>query len=278
MRTECSADRMEFAPVAGRSVVAGFSGGTITSDAGALLLGATDRAIGLVRRFAACFTDDRAPDRIEHSLTTLVGQRVLALALGYEDLVDHDQLRHDPVLAAVTGKLSARRADCAPLSAPLTSLRGIGPPGDRAQPDGRQVDPEPARARAGGRADAPPQDWPRRGRDRGAVRRLAPRRLRHAARGDRARPRRDRRPAARQPGRPADSCAVSSTAAAAAIATCRSTCSAATICWPPGCAGRASMPAPARSRRSSASSPRSVLAGLRCGSSCAPIPASRASR
>ena len=123
MRTECSADRMEFAPVAGRSVVAGFSGGTITSDAGALLLGATDRAIGLVRRFAACFTDDRAPDRIEHSLTTLVGQRVLALALGYEDLLDHDSLRHDPVLAAVTGKLAARRSDCAPLAGKSTLNR-----------------------------------------------------------------------------------------------------------------------------------------------------------
>ena len=160
MPTECSPDRFEFAPVEGRAVVAGFDGGAITSDAGALLLGATDRAIGLVRRFAACFVDRRAADQVEHRVATLAGQRVLALALGYEDLVDHDQLRHDPVLAAVTGKLSARRADCAPLSAPLTSLRGIGPPGDRAQPDGRQVDPEPARARAGGRADAPPQDRP----------------------------------------------------------------------------------------------------------------------
>ena len=90
MPTECSADRMEFAPVAGRGVVAAFDGGTITSDAGALLLGATDRAIGLVRRFAACFTDDRSPDRVEHGLASLVGQRVFALALGYEDLLDHD--------------------------------------------------------------------------------------------------------------------------------------------------------------------------------------------
>jgi hypothetical protein len=123
MPTECSADRFEFAPVAGRSVVAGFDGGTITSDAGALLLGATDRAIGLVRRFAACFEDHRSAEQVEHGLATLVGQRVFALALGYEDLVDHDQLRHDPVLAAVTGKLTARRSDCAPLAGKSTLNR-----------------------------------------------------------------------------------------------------------------------------------------------------------
>ena len=123
MPTECSSERMEFASVAGRAVVAGFDGGTITSDAGALLLGATDRAIGLIRRFAACFTDDRSPDRIEHDMATLIGQRVLALALGYEDLVDHDTLRHDPVLAAVTGKLTARRSDCAPLAGKATLNR-----------------------------------------------------------------------------------------------------------------------------------------------------------
>ena len=123
MPTECSLDRMEFAPVAGRTVLAGFDGGAITSDAGALLLGATDRAIGLVRRFAACFVDHRAPDRVEHGLAILVGQRVLALALGYEDLVDHDTLRHDPVLAAVTGKLTARRSDCAPLAGKATLNR-----------------------------------------------------------------------------------------------------------------------------------------------------------
>ena len=123
MPTDCSPDRLAFAPVDGRAVVAGFDGGTITSDAGALLLGATDRAIGLVRRFAACFTDDRSPDQVEHGLATLIGQRVFALALGYEDLVDHDALRHDPVLAATMGKLAARRADCAPLAGKSTLNR-----------------------------------------------------------------------------------------------------------------------------------------------------------
>lgn len=90
MRTECSPTLFAFAPVDGRAVVAGFDGGAITSNAGALLLGATDRAIGLVRRFAAYFRDARVPERIEHEVATLVGQRVFGIALGYEDLVDHD--------------------------------------------------------------------------------------------------------------------------------------------------------------------------------------------
>jgi hypothetical protein len=123
MPTDCSPDRFEFARVEGRAVVAAFDGGAITSDAGALLLGAADRAIGLVRRFAGCFADHRAADQVEHSVASLVGQRVFALALGHEDLVDHDTLRHDPVLAAVTGKLNARRADCAALAGKSTLNR-----------------------------------------------------------------------------------------------------------------------------------------------------------
>jgi hypothetical protein len=123
MPTECSPDRFNFAPVEGRVVVASFDGGAITSDAGALLLGATDRAIGLIGRFAACFEDHRSAEQVEHSVATLVGQRVFALALGYEDLVDHDTLRHDPVLAATMGKLSARRPDCAALAGKSTLNR-----------------------------------------------------------------------------------------------------------------------------------------------------------
>jgi hypothetical protein len=104
-------------------VVASFDGGAITSNAGALLLGATDQAIGLVRRFAGCFRDARAPERIEHAVATLVGQRVFGIALGHEDLLDHDQLRHDPVLAVLAGKLEARRPDCAPLAGKSTLNR-----------------------------------------------------------------------------------------------------------------------------------------------------------
>ena len=133
MPTQCSATQLAFAPVQGRAVVAAFDGGAITSDAGALLLGSTDRAIRLVERFAACFQDARTPDLIAHELSTLVGQRVFGMALGYEDMIDHDQIRHDPVLAVLAGKLTARRADCAPLAGTSTLNRlehaPLGPPG-----------------------------------------------------------------------------------------------------------------------------------------------------
>jgi hypothetical protein len=104
-------------------VVAAFDGGAITSDAGALLLGATDRAIGMMHRFAACFHDERRADLIEHEVVTLVGQRVFAIALGYEDLNDHDELRHDPIMAVLAGKLEARREDCAPVAGKSTLNR-----------------------------------------------------------------------------------------------------------------------------------------------------------
>ena len=123
MLTDCSATLFEFAPVEGRQVVAAFDGGAITSDAGALLLGETDRAIGLTARFARCFTDARAPELIEHAVGTMVLQRVAGIALGYEDLNDHDELRHDPVLAVLAGKLAAKRSDCAPLAGKSTLNR-----------------------------------------------------------------------------------------------------------------------------------------------------------
>ena len=123
MPTECSADLFGFARVEGRAVVAAFDGGKITSDAGALLLGATDRAIRLVDRFAGCFADRRTPELVEHEVPTLVGQRVFGIALGYEDLVAHDELRPDPVMAALAGKLAARRSDCAPLAGKSTLNR-----------------------------------------------------------------------------------------------------------------------------------------------------------
>ena len=123
MPTECSADLFEFPRVEGRRVVAGFDGGAMTSDAGALLLGAADRAIRLTERFAACFTDRRSPELIEHEVRTLVLQRVVGMALGYEDLNDHDTLRQDPVMAVLAGKLEARRSDCAPLAGKSTLNR-----------------------------------------------------------------------------------------------------------------------------------------------------------
>ena len=123
MATECSADLFGFAPVEGREVVAAFDAGAVTSDAGALLLGATDRAINMMGRFAACFHDERRPDLIEHEVVTLVGQRVFGIALGYEDLIDHDELRHDPLMAVLAGKLEARREDCAPVAGKSTLNR-----------------------------------------------------------------------------------------------------------------------------------------------------------
>ena len=123
MPTECSPDLFGFAPVEGRRVEAAFDGGDATSDAGALLLGATDRAIGLVGRFATCFEDGRDAGLIEHSVATMVAQRVFGIALGYEDLIDHDQLRHDPVMATLVGKLRARRRGCAPLAGKSTLNR-----------------------------------------------------------------------------------------------------------------------------------------------------------
>jgi Transposase DDE domain group 1 len=123
MPTQCSRDLFGYEVVEGRRVVAAFDGGEVTSDAGALLLGATDRAVGVVTRFAACFDDGRVAGLVEHSVAAMVAQRVFGIALGYEDLVDHDQLRHDPVLAALAGKLTARRKRCAPLAGKSTLNR-----------------------------------------------------------------------------------------------------------------------------------------------------------
>src|ERR1700741_2718101 len=114
MPTECTPELFEFKPVEGRQVVAAFDGGAITSDAGALLLGATDRAIHMMDRFAACFDDARCPELIEHKEVTLVGQRVFGIALGYEDLNDHDELRHYPMIAVLGGRLEAGRGGFGP--------------------------------------------------------------------------------------------------------------------------------------------------------------------
>ncbi len=123
MQTECNAEQLEFSCVGRRRVVATFDGGTVSSDAGALLLGRVDQAIGLIDRLAECFSDYRKPELIEHTVRTLIGQRVFGIALGYEDLNDHEQLRHDPVFGALLGKLEAKRADCAALAGKSTLNR-----------------------------------------------------------------------------------------------------------------------------------------------------------
>ena len=104
MTTECNAREFDFQALGSRAVTARFDGGAITSDAGGLLLREVEAKTGILRRFAACFTDHRDPELVEHTVGELLAQRVFALALGYEDLNDHDTLRHDPLLAVLVGK------------------------------------------------------------------------------------------------------------------------------------------------------------------------------
>ena len=123
MLTLCNARQFEFEALGSRKVTASFDGGAITSNAGALLLRQTDRRIGLTRQAAACFKDRRDQELVEHSLDTLIAQRVHGIALGYEDLNDHDELRHDPALGLISGKLEARRSGCAVLAGKSTLNR-----------------------------------------------------------------------------------------------------------------------------------------------------------
>jgi hypothetical protein len=102
--TECTQTSFSFQAHFRRQVSAQFDGGTMTSDAGGLLLRETDRRLKLLPRFAQCFLDGRDPERIQHTVAEMVSQRVYALALGYEDLNDHEQLRQDPVLKLLAGK------------------------------------------------------------------------------------------------------------------------------------------------------------------------------
>jgi len=102
--TQCNQESLQFHPLGGREVRGRFDGGAITSDAGGLLLREVEKRTGIIAQFAACFTDHRDPERLEHTVKELVAQRVYALALGYEDLNDHDQLRQDPLLAVLAEK------------------------------------------------------------------------------------------------------------------------------------------------------------------------------
>jgi hypothetical protein len=104
MDTQCIPTQLEFHALGRREVVGKFDGGNITSDAGGLLLRETEMRTGILSRFAECFQDLRDPELIEHTVAELVAQRVYGLALGYEDLNDHDDLRCDPLLAVLVGK------------------------------------------------------------------------------------------------------------------------------------------------------------------------------
>ena len=104
MQTECTRKSLSFHALSRREVTGSFDGGRITSDGGGLLLRETERVTGIIDGFARCFTDHRNPLLIEHSVYELVAQRVYGLAHGYEDLNDHDELRHDPLMAVLAGK------------------------------------------------------------------------------------------------------------------------------------------------------------------------------
>jgi hypothetical protein len=105
MVTQCNSKQLHFQGLGSRKVVADFDGGTITSDAGALLLREIDSANHFFDDFASCFVDDREQGYVEHSVKELIAQRTIGLCLGYEDTNDHDELRWDPLLATVCGKL-----------------------------------------------------------------------------------------------------------------------------------------------------------------------------
>ncbi len=102
--TQCTPDELTFQPLGHRDVIARFDGATVTTDAGGLLLREVEAKFHFLDQFARCCTDYRDPELIEHTLPQLLKQRVFALCLGYEDLNDHDTLRHDPLLAALVGK------------------------------------------------------------------------------------------------------------------------------------------------------------------------------
>jgi Transposase DDE domain group 1 len=236
MPTHCSATGMAFGRAGGRELVAAFDGGRVTSEAGALLLGATDQAIRLVDRFASCFRDGRHPAFVTHRVRSLVGQRIFGLALGYEDLVDHDDLRHDPVLGALLGRFEPDEAAPAPLAGKSTLNRLEHAPVD-------------ATAR-----------YHKIGHDAAAIEAVFVDLFLDAFR---AKPPReiildldatDDPIHGHQEGR-------SFTASMTAIATCRSTSSAAGISWPPSCATPTSMRVLGLRRRWRASCGRSGPAG-----------------
>jgi Transposase DDE domain group 1 len=102
--TECTQSSFGFKACGKREIVARFDGGTISSDGGALLLRQTDQRLNLLPRLAECFLDGRNQEQVEHSILEMLAQRIYGLALGYEDINDHEQLRTDPVFGILAGR------------------------------------------------------------------------------------------------------------------------------------------------------------------------------
>ncbi len=120
MATECNQEPFPFHPLNQREVRGQFDGEAITSDAGGLLLREVEKRTGIIQQFASCFTDYRDPELVEHGVAELVAQRIYGLALGYEDLNDHEELRRDPLLAVLVEKqdLSGKSGGGAAIRAP----------------------------------------------------------------------------------------------------------------------------------------------------------------
>ena len=122
-KTECTAKPYAFGQLKRRQVVADFSGGQITTDGGLILVAQVDKHYRISERLAACFGDHRDPTRVQHELSDLIAQRLYGLVQGYEDLNDHEQLRHDPMFGIAVGKLESEHPRCAPLAGKSTLNR-----------------------------------------------------------------------------------------------------------------------------------------------------------
>ena len=147
-KTPCLKEVYGFGKVEKRNVVADFSGGEITSDAGLLLISTVDRTVRLSQQIAACFEDHRDPTRIEHKVDDLIAQRIYGLIQGYPDLNDHDQLRHDPLFGVAVGKLESHHARSAALAGKSTLHRlehAINESKDPSAYQGLSVNPEQLR-------------------------------------------------------------------------------------------------------------------------------------
>jgi len=246
--TECTQSQFPFEAHFSRHVVAQFDGGQLSTEGGAPLLRQVDRRIGLLRRVTRCFSDARDPERIEHPLGEMLAQRIHGLALGYEDLNDHEELRHDPLLALaagrrdltepLAGKSTLNRMELARANSALTERYHRITYSAQAL-DALLVDifleahPEPPREIV---LDLDVTDTPLHGEQEGA----------------------------------------SFTAITATTVTCRSTSSVESICCARGCGPPIRTPAQAVSSRCSASWRRYGPAGRRRRSSCAPTPGSAA--
>ncbi len=122
-QTECNLPSYGFGHLSHRQIIANFSGGELTSDGGLLLIREIDQLYRISERLSECFTDHRDSSRVQHELKTLIGQRLYGLVQGYEDLNDHDDLRHDRLFGAVLGQLASQGPRCAPLAGKSTLNR-----------------------------------------------------------------------------------------------------------------------------------------------------------